>query len=258
MVKYVVAVAVCGAVLAGCASPPVDGPQTPPLPSLSSGELMQDAGDSFAGGGGLEILRGDSFADWVTFSDHVVTVTVMSEADAAPPAQDEVDAGEGMIPRTVDYRVDSIHWSRDGAPAVPAEYSSIEFGWLFKGDKRTEFNVPGSPRITVGRQYVMAIVDYGAPGPHRWGALSLNAILPVSAGTVGGQEIRGMGGHVYAGRSNGEADVRDAAWGHPVESLARSIREATPHADADTIGKLPANRRYGAYMESQETVNDRP
>ncbi|WP_437012917.1 hypothetical protein [Streptomyces sp. enrichment culture] len=61
--------------------------------------------------------------DWVTYADHVVEVTPVSEREIAP-SQDEADRGEGLILRKVTLRVDKVLWSSDTAAKAPPHRSS--------------------------------------------------------------------------------------------------------------------------------------
>ena len=62
-----------------------------------------DSGPVF--GDGRDRYRSSTAADWVSHADHVVVATAVSEKEV-PPAQSEIDRGEGLIGRSVEMHVD--------------------------------------------------------------------------------------------------------------------------------------------------------
>lgn len=96
--------------------------------------------------------------DVVTYSDHVVLVTAVSEIELpndAPP--ERAAAGEGEVYRRVTFRVERSLWSRAGAPAAPAEFTSVWWGWLVENHARRPVTAHGAPWVRVGSRYVLPL-----------------------------------------------------------------------------------------------------
>ena len=66
---------------------------------------------------GLEVLPASSAVAWVTYADHLVEITILDE-QRVEPTPDEIEAGEGMIPRVVRASVVRTWWSRPGTKEV--------------------------------------------------------------------------------------------------------------------------------------------
>jgi hypothetical protein len=103
-------------------------------------------------------LPSNTLADWRTYGMHLVTVTAIGE-DALPvqPAFEEV--GEGSIDRTVDLRIDEVHWSAEGAWGasipLPRRITMVAEGWIFGEYGRRPIREAGGTRLEVGARYVL-------------------------------------------------------------------------------------------------------
>lgn len=106
-----------------------------------------------------EALPSTTAQDWVTYADHVVTVTATSEHRGDPDAGVE-ESGEGVVPRFVTLRVDEVLWSRDGAPErPPSELEIIWGGWsVSEGEDERPFITADTVEISVGSSYVLPLV----------------------------------------------------------------------------------------------------
>lgn len=181
--------------------------------------------------------------DWVTYADHVVEVTPVSEREIAP-SQDEADRGEGLILRKVTLRVDKVLWSSDtAAKGAPASFEWIAHGWQFTDgsmDNRTEMAGEGEPRIEARHHYVMAI-DWQAPKcdpgdgeiPGQWRGLGSESNIPYDNGVLGQGEFQGQTQSSKAARvattdEGPNYSLRDEFIGHTAEDLAKRLAGTEP------------------------------
>ncbi|RVX41919.1 hypothetical protein EDD27_4524 [Nonomuraea polychroma] len=147
---------------------------------------------------GSDRLPNHTASDWVTYADHVVVVTAKAEREL-PAHQEEIEAGQGYLPREVTLEVENTLWSRDGAakPAPVAEFAWPAAGWTFSEQGRRPLAVEGRPRIEVGHTYVLAIVwvpaftDGGETVPGQWRGLGESSVLPYDGGVIGDGESEG-------------------------------------------------------------------
>ena len=102
-------------------------------------------------------------SDVVSYADHVVLVTAVSEREADHDVQTtRAPPGEPTIPRQITFRVEQTLWSRPAAPPPPVELTAVWWGWLVRDGRRVAFVVRGTPWVVVGAQYVMPIAHDGA------------------------------------------------------------------------------------------------
>ncbi len=165
----------------------------------------------------------ETATDWVTYADHVVVVTPVSESEIAP-AQTELERGEGLLLRHVQLRVDDLLWSRPDAPEAPTSFGWTAYGWHFKDgstDNRIKMAGEGDSRIELGHTYVMALqweparCSEGDHVPASWRGLGGGSTIPFDAGVLGQGESEG--------RVQSAAQVRaaaDAAGGTLEEQMA--------------------------------------
>ncbi|MEO3806027.1 hypothetical protein [Nonomuraea sp. B1E8] len=147
---------------------------------------------------GSDRLPNHTASDWVTYADHAVVVTVKAERELAAD-QEELEAGQGYLPREVTLEVKDTLWSRDGAakPAPVPEFAWSAAGWTFGEKGRRPLAVEGRPRLELGHTYIMAIVwvpaftDGGEAVPGRWRGLGESSVLPYDGGVIGDGELEG-------------------------------------------------------------------
>lgn len=108
----------------------------------------------------------ETASDVVSYSDHVVLVTAISEIDlpkheypTATPSP--LPSEEPTILRKVTFRIDATLWSRPDARPVPGEFTMVWYGWLQRGGKRVPYVGPGTPWVFVGGQYLMPVAYEG-------------------------------------------------------------------------------------------------
>ncbi|WP_433515948.1 hypothetical protein ACQP2T_10425 [Nonomuraea sp. CA-143628] len=139
--------------------------------------------------------------DWVTYADHVVVVSATSE-ETIPPAQIEIERGEGLIGRKVNLEVKKVLWSReDAAQPAPKEWQYNASGWTFTEgnlNSPTPTAIYDRPRIEPGHQYILAITWEGqhcaegdTPEPAKWMGLGEGSELPFDGDVIGQGEEEG-------------------------------------------------------------------
>jgi len=191
---------------------------------------------------GDNLLPSDTATDWVTYGDHLVMATVVAEK-ALEPTQEELEVGEGFIPRVVTFEIQKALWSREGVRAAPAEISLDLDGWTFQGDKRTPLRLRGEPMVDVGKTYLLPITYLSRSrlvGVAGWSNLSPDSILPYEGGVIGkGDTIGG-----YSGDSEGMTDLRDAVWGKSAASLVTRLNSTKPDPAAAEYADSPPDVRF--------------
>jgi hypothetical protein len=149
---------------------------------------------------GSDRLPNHTASDWVTYADHVVVVTATAEKEL-PANEEEVEVGQGYIPREVNLQVKDTVWSRaDAAKPAPAPaFAWPAAGWTFTQDGgRTPMALEGQPRIEVGHSYLMALAwqpastdESGQTIPGEWRGLGENSVIPYDSGVIGKGESQG-------------------------------------------------------------------
>ncbi|MFJ8988799.1 hypothetical protein ACIRQH_00160 [Streptomyces sp. NPDC102279] len=190
---------------------------------------------------GADRLPNETASDWVTYADHVVVATATDEAEI-PPAQTEIDRGEGLIGRSVSMRIDRVLWSRPDAPkAAPATWQRTSPGWQFtNGDttNRSEFAMEHRPRIEVGHTYIIALewqaeqCSEGDYTPGQWLGLGSESTIPYDDSTIGVGEVEGSVQDAAeaekAAASDPASTVENDMTGQSATDLAGALAEATP------------------------------
>ncbi|MEU2726024.1 hypothetical protein [Streptomyces smyrnaeus] len=224
-------VAVAAAVTAAVVT--VSGGDAAQQPGSGKGVVLAEAKDR---------MPSQTASDWVTYADHVVTVTAVSE-EKIPPAASEIERGEGLIGRKVRLKVDRTLWSRPGAAKpAPEAWTDEASGWAFHGnrDNSKKFATEDRPRIEVGHSYIIAIAWQGArcspgdtPEPAHWVGLGEGSVVPYDNNTVGEGEMEGR--KVSApqpltadGTVPPTAKLEDAMAGKTADDLAAAIKAAKP------------------------------
>jgi hypothetical protein len=112
----------------------------------------------------------------VTYGRAVVVVDVLSETEL--PHTPEVDKnGEGYVGRSVSLRVVRELWTPPDAEPAPAQFETIDWGWLLKNGKLLPFN---QSRLEVGHRYLVPLVEIDG----KFGSLAMDAI-PVDGDAMG-------------------------------------------------------------------------
>ena len=195
-------------------------------------------------------------ADWVTYADHVVKVTVTTSTNISP-ARREIAAGEGVILRDLVLTVDRVVWSSPNpARPAPKSFHWTAFGWLFKGDpsdpaSRTEMSGADAPRLELGESYLMAIEWEPArcsPGTTRclpcgraWEATPPSRsprTFSVPASCMG-RQVDGPSRAATLDPNDVNYSLEDAVTGKRLDALTRRLRNAHPE-EPENYGPPPA------------------
>lgn len=184
----------------------------------------------------LEILPAESAPDWVTYSDHLVTVIASGEREV-PPGEGESTGGGSIVGREVTFDVRETLWSREGSPELPAQLSWQWGGWQEsdEGDRRP-WLLEGAAPIEIGQSYVIPVVliEWGAE-PAAWAPLSVTAVIPVVDDVLQPATETPDSG-TFAAESSGESPG----------SLAAILAETPIHPEAEEFMDVEAVDRYSS------------
>lgn len=123
------------------------------------------------------MLPCETVTDWVSYADHVAYIDVTTEHEL-PFEQLEGDPeGNGYVPREVTAETGDVLWTRDGAPALPAELSWGADGWVVDDGERSAlaFGV----RVEVGERYLAVLVRTAEDGGTVWFPLAPHTVFTV-------------------------------------------------------------------------------
>jgi hypothetical protein len=226
--------------MAGCAEPSNSGDQN------AEEEVLIASGD--------DRLPNRTAADWVTYADHVVLVTVTREHEM-PPSQTEIERGEGIVLRDLTLTVDQVLWSNP-KPAKPAPdtFQWTAHGWSFEGTdpttNRVKMTGDDQPRMELEQRYVMAIeweeprCTDGDRVPGEWRGLGSDSTIPFDGELLGQGEY--MGEFVSATdrlkdlpADNPDFSLEDQVTGKTKAALVSSLERATPEKK-EQYGPPPA------------------
>ncbi len=185
--------------------------------------------------------------DWVTYSDAVALVEVTKEQREAP-SEDDVQLGEGTVPRTVTLQVIDILWSAPEGTPLPQTVKYEALGWAFHSGN-TESGAPlvslDRPRFESGQQYLVALDwederCYEGDGviPGSWRGLGANSALPVTDGVIGVGEFGGQQRDLaraeeYAASLLEENSVAEAVTGEGPDDVRKLLAATEPGTPGD-------------------------
>ncbi|MFF3691618.1 hypothetical protein [Streptomyces sp. NPDC002187] len=203
----------------------------------------------------------ETATDWVTYADHVVSVTPVAEQELTPTSE-ELERGEGLILRRVTLRVDNVLWSRS-TPAKPAptSFEWIAHGWQFTDGNpanRTKMAGDSQPRIELGHSYVMAIqwqeqacADGDDSIPGQWRGLGSDSNIPFDGQILGQGESEGKVEPTARALAATEAEnqpdehnnsLEEQLTGQGAPDLIRELQKAEPAAPAKSKASSLQNR----------------
>lgn len=176
---------------------------------------------------GSAVIPHEGFRDWISYSDQVSVVTVVSEGEL-PVDSAVLERGEGSIGRRVTIRIDETIWSVAERPALEGEHEMTTLGWaLTKGRK-----VPFTGQLQVGARYL----------------LPLATIDGQLANASGASAIRLEQGRLAP-------DVWTDGWtkglaGQDLGSVAETLRTQQPDPRAAALAHLEGGARARAVKEA--------
>lgn len=180
--------------------------------------------------------------DWVTYSDHVISYTVLSEK-ALPMSEEEQLAGEGFTPRELTVRVNGIIWSKPGSsikpPAIGSTMVRHAGGWTVHEGERTPWVDPDRPSLEPDHSYIEA-VQWLTDGPDgtqlspSWVGLGEGSKLPFDNSVIGKGENEGeiVSPTQFRAMEDepGPATLEEQMAGKGASDLADALKAAEPAA----------------------------
>ncbi|GAA1710882.1 hypothetical protein GCM10009809_04060 [Isoptericola hypogeus] len=177
-----------------------------------------------------------SATDWVTYADHVVVATVVTEREIPLSAEEEA-AGEGSMDRHVTLSIDEVSWT-SADPRHPAPAAEIDFpawGWAVQDGEKIPMAGDDTPRLEIGHTYVLALVwepaidDPTTPIPARWVTLGADSVLPYEGG-IGVGELEGArrSQPVSVSANDPNFSLEDELAGESVSALVGVLDAAEP------------------------------
>lgn len=211
---------------------------------------------------GLEVLPSSTAVAWVTYADHLVKIHVTDEK-RLQPTKDEVDAGEGMIPRQVTATVDEVFWSRPGTTEPsPTAVTWTSGGWIFHGKHEKEIQVDDTAWLKPGRDYLVPIsytsLSPGGEYAASWIPLGSKNTMPFDDNVIGRGDIITIDGAIYNGSNpHGETPMRDSVWGKGSQDVVATLDNTKPDPAAKDYMDLSPIDRYAAVVRAADK-GDRP
>lgn len=180
---------------------------------------------------------------WVTYADHVIAATALSETERVPDDA-QLKNGEGLVGRDVALKVDDVIWSeKEPKHAAPTQLDVAAWGSKWN-DGNFANRVPvaeaDSPRLEPGHSYILAITweaarcsagDRDEPG--QWQALGVDSIIPFDGGIIGNGELAGRLQNAQEARAalsseNPFPSLEDEMLGRSANDLRTALEAATP------------------------------
>jgi hypothetical protein len=141
-----------------------------------------------------DLFASQSAEDWVSNSDYVLNVTMISE-----------QAGEGdrfFTARLGEFETHEVLYKRRGAPDLDPTFSMRVLGWAHPGggssSEHARVATLGSPRLEVGHRYIVGVVNYeprcspeDGLDPGGWALVGSNGAIPFDDGRLGWGEVEG-------------------------------------------------------------------
>jgi hypothetical protein len=185
----------------------------------------------------------------------MVVVQIDSE-NRLEPTKEEVEAGEGFIPRQVSLSVKKVLWSRSGTPALaPTSMTWTSGGWVFQGTMEQPLRRDSVPWLIPGHTYLVPIT-FTALSPNSseratWIPLGSENAMPFDGGVVGRGEKIMIGSTTYNGsKPTGETAMRDFAWSKTAAEITAKHNNSQPDPAAEKYMNLSPIDRYAAVQET--------
>jgi hypothetical protein len=182
------------------------------------------------------LLPAGTLTDWVSYTEQLSAVTVLSEEEIPPP-DSVLKNREGHIFRRIRLGLDETIWVNKGVTPLAGELGMNAWGWYLKGDQRRPSSLAFSPRLEVGGRYVMALTRY-AEG---WGVLTPESVFAVDGDPIATRDVR----------AHGYSPVAHQLAGKTFAEIAALLQSTPPDAIAEKYWDLLPAARYQAVAAEQ-------
>lgn len=175
----------------------------------------------------------ETMVDWVSYSDQVSVVTVLSEADVPDPSI--AQNGEGYIGRELTVRIDQTVWSAPGVSPADGELQFVTVGWSVHSDgSRAPAILEGALPLHIGHSYLLPLARIN----DKLGPLSPSAIAEVVSSRV---EVVGAA----------PIEALDLIDEDRLAQVASELANTEPDPIAVKYGDLPPYERARAVIEEK-------
>lgn len=188
---------------------------------------------------GADQFPDDGLADWVSYADAVVVATVKSERQL-PFSPDVEENKEGYVGRIVEVVIDEVLWLSSGSAKLVQKdiKEMLVFGWLLKEERLIPMSSTKAPRLEVGGQYILPLVEYNRLG---WAPLTAASVSAVSTSPVATRDARERNADKHEKELNGRT---------PAE-IAALLATVSPNELAKSHSSLPPEERIQAVLRLQ-------
>lgn len=162
--------------------------------------------------------------DWVSYADHVVVATVLSEAESGP-WQSHGD-GTRSVGRVVTLQIEHVLWSAPGVPGPGEELVLSDWGWSIVDGERKAWG----EHMRVGERYLLPLARFGE-----------------DVGFIGAAGYPVEGERVSEVLSGGRSWLSELG-GMELTELATRLVETQPDPRAAELRHLPADERVLAVL----------
>jgi hypothetical protein len=187
---------------------------------------------------GSETFPDDGLSDWVSYADGVVVGTVKSERQL-PFTADVVENKEGYVGRIVELVVDEVLW-RSSASTAELNQNDVKemlvFGWAAKEDRLIPMSCVKAPRLEVGGQYIMPLVQF----KRGWAPLTAASVTAVTTSDVATRDASDRDAELHAKDLDGRTFAEVAAMLSSIapDELANDNRTLPPEERIQAVLRL--------------------
>lgn len=198
--SVLLAVLVASGSLAGCSA------STPERSGAGESAWTSETAVNAARAEASEALPSATLKDWVTYSDFVVSGTVVGERRVEPAEAEIASSSVAIATRVVTVKINSTLWSAPGLRTGPDQISFPVGGWLIQEGKEDKPFVQDSAVTFVqGGEYLIPLTLEPTLS-NSLVPLSGSAPVPFDDGVVG------KGEEVFHGKEALLAEQRSSAW----------------------------------------------
>ena len=180
-------------------------------------------------------LPAGTVEDWVTFSDGVAVLHVVSE--------DTESSGDSDFykPRRVRARVEQLVWEFNGRAGLLSQGDEIQvevLGWTGTGKP---LRGRDSIRWTVGATYFVPLVELAPDQTEMWAPLTPDSVIPTDGARLESEECMRMLGVVHS--------LGSLLLGMTISQAAQLLQETRPDPAVGQFEHLPPAERFRAASE---------